>query len=845
MRNVRFQLLFFAAMVIGIFLAAVSLSWAQDQSKAVVVKATKHAFAPPLSQMEPIPAPSGQMSSVDDDDDRLLIHGSRATNRAPDSALQGSAQTNLGAALSALSTNSGLNILGVGDGFPGYSNQAVVPDSNVAVGPTQVVQFVDRSFAVFNKSNGAVAYGPASGNTLWQALGAPCDSQTNSDEIVQFDKQAGVWVMLMPSWTYPNQLCVAVSTTDDATNGGWNLYVYLVPRVMFADYPKLAVWPDAYYLTYNQGDDLVFVGAAACAFDRSAMLTGAPAPTMQCFDHIPTSYGVLLPGDLDGATPPPTGSPEYFLNFDGNDASLDLWQFHVDWTTPANSWFGTSSTNSSPTNIPVAAFTEACGETIAELNYTTGACIPQTGTTQMLDSYGDRLMYRLAYRNFGTYQALVANQTVTLGTSSSQTGIRWYELQNAGTGFGLYQQGTYAPDSSYRWMGSIAMDKAGDVAVGYSVSSATMSPSIRYTGRVPGDALGTMESEIDILSAAGVTTSSRTNTYRWGDYGAMAIDPTDDCTFWYTTQYETGGSPHWSTRIASFSFPSCTQSNTLTVNEVGHGTVTSTDGQISCTNGSGTCSASYATGSSVTLNATAASGWTFSGWSGSCSGANPCQVVMNSSLSVTATFKANTSWALVNKTSKGGVTSLTIPATGSGHLIAVAIMFNGKTSVASISDNATGSSNTYVSAGARSTSYTWSTEIWYAVNSKPGATVVTPTFASSASSVQIAVWEVSGLSASVPDATNASSGSLTLNNTPGAAVTTKQAGDFIVSSILANTSDLSSISSGNAFTDDFTTDGNGWAHLTSTSAAAGTYQASWYTAAPSGTYCANTVAFHQ
>jgi hypothetical protein len=796
--------------------------------------------------MEPIPAPSGQTSSPDDDDDGLVIRGSRATSPAPDSVLQGPAQTTLSFALSALSTNSGLNILGVGNGFTGYTtSQAVVPDSNVAVGPTQFVQFVNRSFAVFDKSTGAKAYGPASGNTLWQALGAPCDAQTNSDEIVQFDKVAGVWVMLMPAWTNPDQLCVAVSNTADAANTTWNLYVYPVPADLFDDYPKLAVWPDSYYVSYNQGDDNVFVGAAACALDRGAMLTGAAAPTMQCFTNIPTSYGALLPGDLDGATPPPAGSPEYFLNFDGNDASLDLWQFHVDWTTPANSWFGTSSTNSSPTNIPVAAFTEACGETIAELNYTTGACIPQTGTTQMLDSYGDRLMYRLAYRNFGTYQALVANQTVTLGTSSSQTGIRWYELQNAGTGFGLYQQGTYAPDSSYRWMGSIAMDKAGDVAVGYSVSSATMSPSIRYTGRVPGDALGTMESEIDILSAAGVTTSSRTNTYRWGDYGAMAIDPTDDCTFWYTTQYETGGSPHWSTRIASFSFPSCTQSNTLTVNEVGHGTVTSTDGQISCTNGSGTCSASYATGSSVTLNATAASGWTFSGWSGSCSGANPCQVVMNSSLSVTATFKANTSWALVNKTSKGGVTSLTIPATGSGHLIAVAIIFNGKTSVASISDNATGSSNTYVSAGARSTSYTWSTEIWYAVNSKPGATVVTPTFASSASSVQIAVWEVSGLSASVPDATNASSGSLTLNNTPGAAVTTKQAGDFIVSSILANTSDLSSISSGNAFTDDFTTDGNGWAHLTSTSAAAGTYQASWYTAAPSGTYCANTVAFHQ
>jgi hypothetical protein len=555
----------------GLLLAGASFGWAQGQSQPMIVTALKHAVAPPLSQMEPIPAPSGQTSSPDDDDDGLVIRGSRATSPAPDSVLQGPAQTTLSFALSALSTNSGLNILGVGNGFTGYTtSQAVVPDSNVAVGPTQFVQFVNRSFAVFDKSTGAKAYGPASGNTLWQALGAPCDAQTNSDEIVQFDKVAGVWVMLMPAWTNPDQLCVAVSNTADAANTTWNLYVYPVPADLFDDYPKLAVWPDSYYVSYNQGDDNVFVGAAACALDRGAMLTGAAAPTMQCFTNIPTSYGALLPGDLDGATPPPAGSPEYFLNFDGNDASLDLWQFHVDWTTPANSWFGTSSTDSSPTNIPVAAFTEACGETATELLYTTGACIPQIGTTQKLDSYGDRLMYRLAYRNFGIgngnggYEDLVVNHTVTLGTSSSQTGVRWYELQNPGTGFGLYQQGTYAPDSSYRWMGSIAMDHNGDIALGYSVSSATMSPSIRYTGRVPGDALGTMESEIDILSAASVAHGSQTTSYRWADYSGMSIDPTDDCTFFYTTEYIPTTGSSWSTRIASFSFQSCGPGFTLT-----------------------------------------------------------------------------------------------------------------------------------------------------------------------------------------------------------------------------------------------------------------------------------------
>jgi len=549
----------------GLLLAAASFSWAQGQSKVYVVKAAKHAVAPPLSQMEPIPASSGQMSSLDDDeDDRLLIRGPRATSPAPDSALQGTA---LSSAPDILSTNSGLNILGVGNGFPGYNtSQAIVSDSNVAVGTTQVVQFVNRSYAVFDKSTGAVALGPITGATLWQAIGAPCyvSGTTYSDEIVQFDKQANRWVMMMPVWDNPDQLCVAVSTTDDAAHASWNLYVFSTPGGFMPDYPKLAVWPDAYYVSYNQGNSGVFEGAAACALDRSAMLTGAAAPAMQCFTSTPTSYGVLLPGDLDGATAPPAGSPDYFLNFDANDQSLDLWQFHVDWTTPSNSWFGSSSTDSSPTNISVTKFTEACGETDAELNYTTGACIPQAGTTQKLDSYGDRLMYRLAYRNFGTYEALVVNHTVTVGTSSTQTGIRWYELQNPGTGFVVNQQGTYAPDSSYRWMGSIAMDQAGDIALGYSVSSGSMSPSIRYTGRVPTDALGTMESEIDILSAAGATPGSQTNTYRWADYSGMSIDPTDDCTFFYTTQYVQPTASTWSTRIVSFNFPSCVPGFTLT-----------------------------------------------------------------------------------------------------------------------------------------------------------------------------------------------------------------------------------------------------------------------------------------
>jgi len=199
------------------------------------------------------------------------------------------------------------------------------------------------------------------------------------------------------------------------------------------------------------------------------------------------------------------------------------------------------------------------------------------------------------------------------------------------------------------------------------------------------------------------------------------------------------------------------------------------------------------------------------------------------------------SWAVVHKASNAGaITSLTIPATGTGNLIVVGLMFNGGTYATSVSDDA---DNAYVSADAKAYVGDYSTEIWYAVNSKPGATVVTPTFADSPTHVEITVWEVSGISTSAPDVTNTSSGSVTLNNTPGPAVITTQAGDFIVSILFAVDATISGMSTGNEFTNDFTTNGNGWAHITSNSIPAGTHQASWFTSTPQGVYCASTVAF--
>jgi hypothetical protein len=432
-----------------------------------------------------------------------------------------------------VATTAGLNFAGVGNGDYGFTPNAAPPDTEGTVGATQYVQWVNESFAVFDKSTGALVLGPVAGNTLWSGFGGGCQTNNDGDPIVQYDKAANRWVFTQFSVsTTPYLQCVAVSQTSDATGA---FYRYAFPEPNFNDYPKLGVWSDGYYISFNMFNGNNFVGGRTCAFDRTAMLAGQAA-TQICF-QLSTLYGGLLPSDLDGSTPPPAGSPNYFVAFDTN--SLDLWKFHVDFATPAN------STLTGPTNIPVAAFNAACSGG--------GTCIPQSGTTQQLDSLADRLMYRLAYRNFGDHESLVVNHSVTAGSS---VGIRWYELRSPGGTPTVYQQGTYAPDSNYRWMGSIAQDKVGNIAVGYSVSSSSMHPSIRYTGRVPTDPLGTLQGETTILAGAGAQTGGLS---RWGDYSAMTVDPTDDCTFFYTNEYlKANGTFNWSTQIASFKFPSCT-----------------------------------------------------------------------------------------------------------------------------------------------------------------------------------------------------------------------------------------------------------------------------------------------
>ena len=513
----------------GMVLVLAGAASAQAQSGTYpieVIEANHQDVSAPLKDVSPL-APD---SKTEREHPNHPIHPLKANGTTPpDGAVQ--QNTNLAA-----STTAGLNIEGLGQGAYGFSVNSAPPDTNASVGATQVVEWVNESFAVFNKTTGALVYGPAAGNTLWAGFGGGCQTNNDGDPIVHYDRIANRWIFTQFSVsTTPYLQCVAVSQTSDAT-GAYNRYSFQMPN--FPDYPKLAVWPDAYYLSFNMFSGNSFAGGRACALNSAAMQAGTAA-TAVCF-QLSSSFGGLLPSDLDGATLPPAGSNNFFLSFGTN--KLNLWKFHVDFVTTANSTF------TGPTSLAVASFSEACGG---------GTCVKQSGTNQKLDSLGDRLMYRLAYRNFGTYQTMVATHSVAVGTGRKNpyTGVRWYEIRNPGGTPTVFQQSTYSPDSTFRWMPSIAMDKVGNIAVGYSASSTSIHPSIRYAVRAPGDPLNTLGIETNLFSGAG---SQTTGLARWGDYSSMALDPSDDCTFWYANEYiASNGTFNWHTRLASFKISTC------------------------------------------------------------------------------------------------------------------------------------------------------------------------------------------------------------------------------------------------------------------------------------------------
>jgi hypothetical protein len=418
-------------------------------------------------------------------------------------------------------------------------NNVLPPDTNGDIGPNHYVQIVNLSFAVYDR-NGNLLLGPLNNNTIFQGFGGPCESTNNGDPIVLYDHLADRWLLSQFAIPDPYYQCIAVSATGDPT-GQWHRYEFLVSQNKLNDYPKFGVWPDAYYMTVNQFEynfGWAYAGQGVAAFERDQMLVGGEAHMFYGdLDSVDPNLYSMLPADLDGPSPP-QGSPNPFVMMDAPD-QLQVWNFSVNWSAPSASFTFQNA-------VPTAYFdSNMCGGS--------RNCIPQPGGTNV-DAISDRLMYRLQYRNFGDHQSLVVNHTEDVG--GDHAGVRWYEMRKTGGGWSIFQQGTWAPDSDHRWMGSVAMNSKGDIGLGYSVSSTTTYPSIRFTGRLAGDPAGQMTfSEEEIISGSGYQNA---DSGRWGDYSMMAVDPVDDCTFWYTQEYYAAiGEAPWQTRIASFKLREC------------------------------------------------------------------------------------------------------------------------------------------------------------------------------------------------------------------------------------------------------------------------------------------------
>ena len=436
--------------------------------------------------------------------------------------------------------------------FPGMTNAAntsgrvTPPDCAGDVGPNHYVQVINCMLQVFSKT-GTSLYGPVTTSTLWNGFSGNWSGHNDGDGIVLYDETADRWIISQfaidcTGSPYTEYQLVAVSTTADPTG---SYYRYAFQFDYMPDYGKLGVWGDGYYMSmnrFNTNSSGSYVGVGAAVMERSKMLIGDASARMVYFkteslggsgSAAGSNCYSMLPSDCDG-TLPPSGTPNYFVYDDQASSELRIWALHADWTTTANSTF------TYVTKFTVAAYTEA-------------GSVSQLGTTVKLDGLGDRMMYRNQYRNFGSYESFVASRSVTV---SSVSAIRWYEYRKTGSTFSLYQQSTYAPgDGKSRWMGSIAQNASGDIALAYSVCSSTMNPCVYFTGRKAADAINTMTIPESLIQTG---TVSMTGATRWGDYSSMNIDPSDGQTFWTSQEFvgSYGGSYPWATKIASFKFAS-------------------------------------------------------------------------------------------------------------------------------------------------------------------------------------------------------------------------------------------------------------------------------------------------
>jgi hypothetical protein len=442
-----------------------------------------------------------------------------------------------------------------------------------------------------------VLYGAVETRNFFKGFGGPCEARNNGDAVVRYDQLADRWLIVMPIFSrlpvrpndpapgkagepaqrsvpgQPGQpgaavrlyeppldtttrppaprsatsrdsgtyaMCYAISTGPDPFGP---YYRYEFARPLFPDYPRPAVWPDGYYVPTSTGDEVI--QKHACVVDRNRMLRGEPA-TEQCV--IVDDVNFLVNADLDGKALPPKGAPNLMFAAGGTqlrkvmeDDGLYAWSFHVDWNDP------TRTRVEGPTKITVAPYHYLCDGQLT-------SCVPQPGTDRRLDAQGDKLMARLAYRRIGKQESIVAVHSVN--TSAGAGGVRWYEFRVEGKDrhVRLHQQGTYAPDSQYRWMGSAAMDGRGNIGVGYSFGGAPHFAGQRFAGRRPADPLGTLTLRENVLVEG---EGAQTNTLRWEDYTQTAVDPSDDCTIWYVGDYLKKEASSYSTRIAAVRMPGC------------------------------------------------------------------------------------------------------------------------------------------------------------------------------------------------------------------------------------------------------------------------------------------------
>lgn len=333
-------------------------------------------------------------------------------------------------------------------------------------------------------------------------------------------------------------MCYGVSMSPDPLG---TYYRYAFERTLFPDYPRPAVWIDGYYTATSTGDDVI--QKHVCVADRTKMLAGQPA-TEQCITIDGVNF--LNNADIDGQKLPPAGAPNIMMAAGGtqlkdifNDDGIYSWKVHVDWKNPAN----TKATG--PTKIPVVPYHYLCNGQLT-------SCVPQPDTERRLDVQGDKIMTRLVYRRLGGYESMVAAHSVA---TKEGGGVRWYEFRLDKKGDPtLYQEGTYAPGGFYRWMPSIAMDKKGDIGVGYSFGGLPNFPGQRFAAREASDPKGQLTLRETVLAEGG---ASQKNTLRWEDYTTTAMDPSDDCTFWYVGDYLKEGDTSYRTKIGSFRLPSC------------------------------------------------------------------------------------------------------------------------------------------------------------------------------------------------------------------------------------------------------------------------------------------------